>query len=197
MAPTMSQPKVYLAGPEVFLPNVADVSAQKLELCARHHCEGIFPFDAEITDLAQLTKGQQAARISEENERMMHEADCVVANCTPFRSVSMDIGTGYEIGFMRGLGKPVFGYTNVPGSLAERTALYNEQLNPRSIDPYTAGTDIENFELFENLMIGVALKNFDCDVVVTSVARGAELTDLQGFEACLRQVRQVFNVREP
>ena len=69
----------------------------------------------------------------------------------------------------KGEGPPVFGFTNVAGSLAERTAQYNDQLGPKSIDPYTAGTDIENFDLFENLMIGVALKNFDCDVVVTTV----------------------------
>ena len=190
----MPKPGIYLAGPEVFLPNVKEIAQQKLELCSRYGCRGIFPFDAEIANFDDLTPQQQATRISEENERMMHEADCVIANCTPFRSVSMDIGTGYEIGFMRGLGKPVFGFTNVAGSLAERTAQYNKQLGPKSIDPYTAGTDIENFDLFENLMIGVALKNFDCDVVVTTVAPGTELTDLRGFEACLKHVQKVFDV---
>ena len=189
----MSSPKVYLAGPEVFLPNVSDIARQKLDLCDRYGCRGIFPFDAEIANFNELSPAQQATRISEENERLMREADCVVANCTPFRGVSMDIGTGYEIGFMRGLGKPAFGYTNVPGSLADRTAKYNEQLGPHSIDPYTEGTEIENFGLFENLMIGVALKNFDCDVVVTTVAPADALTDLHGFEACLNQVQKVFD----
>ena len=190
----MSSPKIYLAGPEVFLASVKDVAQKKLALCTQYGCKGIFPFDAEIANFNELSPKQQAVRISEENEQMMRDADCVIANCTPFRSVSMDIGTGYEIGFMRGLGKPVFGYTNVVGSLAHRTEIYNQQIGPQSIDPYTAGTDIENFGLFENLMIGVALKNFDCDGSVTSVTLGTELTDLQGFEMCLKSVQKVFDV---
>ena len=72
--------------------------------------------------------------------------------------------------------------------------LFAVRFGPQSIDPYTAGTDIENFGLFENLMIGVALKNFDCDVAVTTVTLGTELTDLQGFEMCLKSVQKVFDV---
>ncbi len=181
----MSQPKIYLAGPEVFLADVAAIAAAKKDLCARHGLVGVFPFDAQISELAALAPAEQARRISEENENLMRGCDALVANCTPFRSVSMDIGTGYEIGFMHGLGKPVFGYSNVSQSLAERTARYNQTLGSGAIDPYTAGTEVENFGLFENLMIAVALQNFSCDVVLNDVSAGDELTDLTAFEACL------------
>ena len=56
--------------------------------------------------------------------------------------------------------------------LFERTQQYNRMLGPQSIDPYTADADIEKFDMFENLMIGAALQNFDCDVVRTEVAPG-------------------------
>lgn len=193
----MTQPSIYLAGPEVFLTDVLAIAADKKSLCAQYGFVGVFPFDAEIADLKQLPPQAQGRRISEENEAMMRGADCVIANCTPFRSVSMDIGTGYEIGFMRGLGKPVFGYTNVTALLYERTEQYNRLLNPQSIDPYTAGTEIENFDMFENLMIGAALQNFDCDVVRTDVDPGMELKDLRGFEKCLELARSVFDRSDP
>ncbi|MGI9426314.1 MAG: nucleoside 2-deoxyribosyltransferase [Hyphomicrobiaceae bacterium] len=189
----MTQPKIYLAGPEVFLAEVHAIATEKKALCGRYGFVGVFPFDAEINDLQDLPLQAQGRRISEENEAMMRGADCVIANCTPFRSVSMDIGTGYEIGFMRGLGKPVFGYTNLTALLRERTERYNETLGPDAIDPYTAGTDIENFDMFENLMIGAALQNFDCDVVRNDAEPGTELTDLRGFEQCLGLARKVFD----
>ena len=187
----MTIPKVYLAGPEVFLSNALDTAARKKELCRRHGLEGQFPFDAEIEQSPTMTPLQHARRISEQNERLMRSSDCVVANCTPFRGASMDIGTGYEIGFMRGLGKPVFGYTNVTASYKDRADHYAAVLGPDSLDAYTAGTDIENFGLFENLMIDIALRNFDCEVVCRGVAPGAELTDLDGFDACLAQAASV------
>lgn len=189
----MATPKIYLAGPEVFLASVHEIAAAKKDLCRKYGLDGLFPFDAEIADIDDLAPAEQARRISEENEQLMRASDALIANCTPFRSVSMDIGTGYEIGFMRGLGRPVFGYSNVTPSLAERTERYNATLGDASIDPYTAGTDVENFGLFENLMIAVALRNMDSDVILTEVPAGRELCDLAGFEACLRKAAAVLN----
>ena len=97
----------------------------------------------------------------------------------------MDVGTAYEMGYMRGLGRPVFGYSNQTPLLAERTERYNATLGPESIDPYTAGTEIEKFDLFENLMIGIAVRNLSCDVVLREVPIGEELTNLSGFEICV------------
>ena len=116
----------------------------------------------------------------------MRASDCLVANCTPFRGASMDIGTGYEIGFMRGLGKArlrLFQRDREHTSSAPSTMPAGSA--PDTLDAYTAGTDIENFGLFENLMIDIALRNFDSAVVCRKVEPGTELTDLDGFEACL------------
>jgi nucleoside 2-deoxyribosyltransferase len=37
--------RVYLAGPEVFLPDALAIAAAKKRLCAAHGLEGVFPLD--------------------------------------------------------------------------------------------------------------------------------------------------------
>src|SRR5512138_113602 len=66
----MPPPRIYLAGPEVFLPDALAVGARKAALCAQHGLEGVFPLDAQL-DLSGLAKPEAARRISEGNERLM------------------------------------------------------------------------------------------------------------------------------
>ena len=44
-----SRPKVYLAGPDVFLPDAVSIGRRKKELCAHYGFEGLYPFDNEIS----------------------------------------------------------------------------------------------------------------------------------------------------
>jgi nucleoside 2-deoxyribosyltransferase len=37
--------KIYLAGPDVFLPDAVDIGRRKVELCARHGLIGLYPLD--------------------------------------------------------------------------------------------------------------------------------------------------------
>ena len=43
----------------------------------------------------------------------MDGVDLVIANMTPFRGPSMDVGTAVELGYSFARGLPVFGYTNI------------------------------------------------------------------------------------
>ncbi len=43
--------KIYLAGPDVFLPDAIEIGRAKKELCAKRGFRGLFPFDNEISDL--------------------------------------------------------------------------------------------------------------------------------------------------
>ncbi|HJW77212.1 MAG TPA: nucleoside 2-deoxyribosyltransferase, partial [Beijerinckiaceae bacterium] len=40
-----ARPKLYLAGPEVFLPEAIEIGRIKKDLCARYGIEGLYPFD--------------------------------------------------------------------------------------------------------------------------------------------------------
>ena len=59
----MPPPRIYLAGPEVFLPDALEVGARKAALCGAHGLEGVFPLDASL-DLTGLAKPERARRIA-------------------------------------------------------------------------------------------------------------------------------------
>ena len=187
MSDEPARPRIYLAGPEVFLPDPVGAGARKQALCAAHGFEGVYPLDAGL-DLSGLTKTEAARRISLANEALMRSCDLLVANCTPFRGVSMDVGTAFEVGFMRALGRPVLGYTNTPLDLRERSAMGRKGID-LPFDSDTDGVEIEDFGLAENLMIEIAIMESGSTLVRSAVAAGAKMTDLAGFEACLMQAK--------
>jgi nucleoside 2-deoxyribosyltransferase len=182
------RPRIYLAGPEVFFPNAVEQGAEKKRLCAEFGFEGVFPLDNEIEGINALALQERARRISHGNERLMRSCDLLIANCTPFRSVSMDVGTAFEIGFMQALGKPVLGYSNTPADYAARvrdaasfaSAIWDKQSN---------AADIEDFGLAENLMIAVAIREASGQFVTQEVPADLMLSDLTGFGRCLEIAR--------
>ena len=184
----MSQrrPRIYLAGPEVFLPNARDVGAEKCRLAAEVGLEGAFPLDAQL-DLGHLPPAEQAQRISEANEGLMRTCDGIVANITPFRGVSMDSGTAFEVGFMQALGRPMAGYTNVAAGYSDRARAYRAR-GPAEMDGDREDLEIEEFGLAENLMIEIAILSTGGRVVRRQVPPGAELTDLGAFMECLADI---------
>src|SRR5256714_14973901 len=93
---------VYLAGPDVFLPDALDIGRRKVELCTRHGLIGLYPLDNAIDRAAK----DASLAIFRGNENMMIEADAIIANLTPFRGPGADAGTVYELGFMAGRGEP-------------------------------------------------------------------------------------------
>lgn len=174
-----ARPRVYLAGPEVFLPDGLEVGRRKQEICADAGLEGLFPLDAQL-DLAGLDKHEQARRIALGNEGLMRAADAIIANMTPFRGVSMDAGTAYEIGFMRALGKAVFGYTNA-GAVEYRVRA--EAWRARTGLPFDCdrpGYEIEDFAQIDNLMMTVAIKETPAELLAHQ-APGADMADLAAF----------------
>jgi len=183
------RPRIYLAGPEVFLPHAKEIGAEKARLCAEAGFEGCFPLDNEL-DLAGLTKHQQAMKILDANEALMRSCDLVVANATPFRGVAMDGGTAYEVGFMRALGKPVFVYTNAPSDYAARANAYRRAPRlPEDCD--RPEYEVEDFDLAENLMIASAAEASGLHVV-RSTGPLASMDDLAAFRSCLAQAARLF-----
>lgn len=107
---------IYLAGPEVFLPNALEVLTSAKKLCERFGFDALTPFDGEVTDQVKLAKANQ---IFKENILLIQKSDIVIANCNPFRGACVDDGTAFEIGYAYGKGKRVFGYLKDNRSLPE------------------------------------------------------------------------------
>ncbi len=188
--PGAARPRVYLAGPEVFFPNAREQGEIKKRLCAAHGFVGVYPLDNAIGGADVLSRESLARAISHGNERLMRSCDLLVANCTPFRSVSMDAGTAFEIGFMRALGRPVFGYSNVMLDYAARVRAMPSDVQAAWCDE-TRAADIEDFGLAENLMIAIAVLDAGGRFVTREAAPDRLLSDLAAFEDCLALARSV------
>ena len=92
------KPKLYLAGPEVFLPDAIEIGRIKKDLCARYGIEGLYPFDNEVSP----RPGEAVDRvIYRANIAMIRDADGGIFNLTPFRGPSADVGTVFELGSSR------------------------------------------------------------------------------------------------
>ncbi len=173
-------PKVYLAGPEVFLPDAKTIGRAKQADCAAAGLEGLFPLDAEVTP----GPGGQA-RIYQACLAMARQADVGVFNLTPFRGVGADPGTVYELGLMAGLGKPVFGYTNDGRDMLARTVAAGGCTHTDTGWADSDGMLMEDFGGADNLMVTCGLT---AALVVRDVATDRKFRDLDGFRACLALV---------
>ncbi len=182
--------KIYLAGPDVFLEDFgAKLFEAKKALCSRYGFEGVAPSDGAL-NVDHLKPFEQGIAIYEANAAHMRACDAVIANMTPFRGISMDVGTAFEMGFMAASGKPVLGYTNVAVTYTRRAEDYYANGRQAGIDPYTAGTFVESFDMADNLMMVAAVHGAGFKVVEAAVPAGEELTALGGFEACLKQLQE-------
>ncbi len=177
------QPRIYLAGPDVFLPEPEAWAEQKKAICARHGLTGISPFDP----LADQPKAWSALpewhAIGLKNEAHIAGADAVIANLTPFRGPSADAGTVFEVGFMRALGRPVFGYATTARPFTDRTL---DWMGPAGGPERDAeGLQVERFGLFDNLMIVVGIVGSGGEMVTEELPAERRWTDLTVFERCV------------
>ena len=175
--------KVYLAGPDVFLPDAVEVGQRKAAICARHGLTGLYPLDNAV----DLAANDASRAIYAANEAMMLAADAIVANLTPFRGPSADAGTVYELGFMAGRGKLCLGYSNDIWSYTERVRRREPVKavdDGRLID--AEGLWVEDFGLADNLMIVHGLDIHGYQLIAPRLPPLDPWHDLAAFEACVR-----------
>jgi nucleoside 2-deoxyribosyltransferase len=172
--------KIYLAGPDVFLPDAIDIGKRKAAICARHGAHGLYPLDNAV----DLTAGDASLTIFKGNEALMDAADAVIANLTPFRGPSADAGTVYELGYMAGRGKFCLAYSNDPAIYAERVKRFGTVM--KSPDGHLTDRDgliVENFGHPDNLMMIHALDLHGARLVTPRQAPSDIWHDLTSFEA--------------
>lgn len=171
-------PRVYLAGPEVFLPRevVSGVRQAKLRACEALGLEGVFPGEPS-GDASAGSGPERAAAFFDILRAELDSCAAAIANLTPFRGPSADSGTVWEVGYLIGQGKPVVGYTNVVAHYEVRAAALDDH-------------GVEAFTLADNLMVdrGIVRSNGGIEVVRCPVDAGSELTDLTAFERCVALV---------
>jgi nucleoside 2-deoxyribosyltransferase len=174
--------KIYLAGPEVFMPDAVEIGRRKAAICAAHGLTGLYPLDNAIDVLA----GEVSLNIFKGNQAMMDSADAIIANLTPFRGPGTDAGTGYELGYMAARGKLCLGYSNDPATYADRVRRFTEVRSEdgRLVD--AEGLTVEDFGLSDNLMMIHALDLHGCRLVTPERAPADIWHDLTAFEACVR-----------
>ena len=166
--------RVYLAGPDVFFPNAMGIGQAKKDICARFGFEGVYPLDADFSGLLELgNPADWGYRSFDLMVELMDGCDLMIANMTPFRGPSMDVGTAVEMGYMYGRGKLVFGYTNASTDYADRVA--------------PDGFAIEAFRLIDNCMVEGLVHNAGAVVVRGNVPTEEIYTSLEAFTECVRQ----------
>ena len=174
--------KIYLAGPDVFLPDAREIGRHKAELCARHGCTGLYPLDNELSADSEAA----SLKIFRANQAMMIDADAIIANLTPFRGPSADAGTVYELGFMAGRGKLCLGYSNDPAPYPQRVAARGVVQQQGGALHDANGHLVEDFGLADNLMMMHALDLYGCALVTPAEAPEDLWHDLTAFESCIK-----------
>ena len=183
--------RAYLAGPDIFLPGADEWIERKKTICSRHGLVGISPLDHPADEPAGWAALPVWQRIASRNEVLIRSCAVMIANLTPFRGPSADVGTVYEVGFMRALGRPVYGYATTATPFTQRTMDF-----AAAHGGATTGADgslrdaegmlIEQFGLFDNLMIEAGIFASDGALVVEEVGAENRWTDLSVFERCVR-----------
>jgi nucleoside 2-deoxyribosyltransferase len=191
--------RAYLAGPDIFVPDAAGLVARKKAICDRHGLTGVSPLDSWPDEPAAWATLPEWRRIALRNEAQIRSADLMIANLTPFRGPSADVGTVYEVAMMRTLGRPVFGYATTTVGFARRTATFASGV--------VAGVDgslrdgegllIEQFGLFDNLMIEAGIVASGGTLIAEEITPACRWADLSVFERCVEEAIKALSLAAP
>ena len=159
--------KIYLAGPDIFRPDVMAWAESARELCRRYGFEPLLPINYEEND---------PERIFQANVDLIRKAQIVVANLDPFRGAEPDSGTAFELGYALALGKKICGYVARLDTVAARVDMAEGRDEPQI--PYGNRLVDRNGMLVENF-------NLPCNLMLAIPAHIVE----GGLEACLQSIR--------
>jgi nucleoside 2-deoxyribosyltransferase len=183
--------RVYLAGPDVFLPTAKELAEAKKKLCIAYGFEGLVPADKKLDLSAIPTNYGKGVAIYRADIDLMRRADFGIFQLTPFDGLSADVGTVFELGWMTAAGKPCIGYTNSALDMIDRVKAMGHTI---SIDAQgwpvdERGMRQEDFGMADNLMIDGALEDHGFPMIRHAAPPEGLYTDLTAFEICLKLAR--------
>jgi nucleoside 2-deoxyribosyltransferase len=155
---------IYLAGPDVFLPNATQRFDAMEEKCAALGIFGMRPSDGGLSTGSLGSGEAMAERIYRANVELIQRADAVIANLMPFRgAVEPDSGTVFEIGMAVALGKPVAGYLPMSSTPYEKRvgSHFNTKHDATGALRDDQGLLVESFGEPLNLMLSRSVRLFD------------------------------------
>lgn len=180
--------RVYLAGPEVFWPDARGALRRKSEITRQFGFDPAPPGDVQVPP--GLDAHARGLHIGRENEKTMDGADFIIANLTPFRGPSADVGTAYEVGYMRGQGKKVFAYSDDarPYFVRLTEGYYAGAAQPDAAGGLRGpdGLRLEDHGMHDNLMLDTAALAGGGAFVALDGAPG----EFAAFRACLAAARE-------
>ncbi len=170
-----ARPRAYLAGPDVFLPNAAEVGLAKRRICEAHGIDGAYPGDGDYRRMAGLAPREAGVAAFDVCIEMIDSCDLGFVNMTPFRGPSMDVGTAVEMGYMYARGLPVFGYSGASSAYADRIV--------------PDGLFVEPFDLCEILMAPGTVKRSTGSLPVLGAGGNGsnDLVAMEEFAECVRR----------
>ena len=134
--------------------------------------------------VALITNCEHGFQIYRANRELMGSCDGIIANLTPFRGVSADPGTVFEVGYMIGQGKLLLGFTLDSRRYFERAG---------GVPSDERGHIIENFDLSDNLMIECGLEDSGGTLVKNDRALSDGFFSSALFEQCVVLMARKFN----
>ena len=203
---TPRKPKLYLAGPEVFLPDPLTHAEQQRVLCEQYGFTPLHPVDNDpacgeqsVEALRRLyeavklyrtdtrpalmalpsTDMRRTMQIYLGNIKYVRECDIVVANCNAFRGALVDDGTAYELGLGHGLGKPTYGHIETALPAVQNVLKHY----PCTIQADGVPMDQDGYLVVQNFGNAINLM-LECGMLLS----GGRLVE-GTFEDCLRAMR--------
>jgi nucleoside 2-deoxyribosyltransferase len=175
----------YIAGYSVFARDALKYAESLKRICLDHGFIGRYPLDTPAP--VDQTKKISSSGIMRENIKMIDSCQAVIADLTPFRGVSADCGTIFEVGYAFAKGIPIYAYSNDGRPYLDRCTP-RVKIETRYED--SLGYEIENFGLPDNLMPIHALKYF----VSLHVREPAGFPPDVLFTLCAQKIKEDFTL---
>ncbi len=145
--------------------------------CAARGAIGLYPKDNQV-DMPS-DRVAHGLKIYEVDRDLVIECDGIVADFTPFRGPSADVGTVWEMGYAYGLGKAVAAFSRDRREFKTRILEWLPQMDGRAI---------EAFGMADNLMITGSNVTAGPDRSAQTVG-GLYGTFEEALDACLTVLR--------